>query len=81
MNSVTAGVFVPVKPFQSNEMLVGKDRRLPWSGASEKCFTRVSSSLAKKHLNRLKRLAANKNASLLQAFVNYDRKKLGQILS
>ncbi len=34
---------------------------------------------ASKHLTRLERLAKDKHSSLLQAFVNYDRKKFYNI--
>jgi hypothetical protein len=33
--SLQARAFVPFKPFQSSQMLVGKARSLPWSGAPD----------------------------------------------
>ncbi len=40
-----AGVFVRGKPFKPSLMFVDKARGLPWGGASERCLTRVGSSL------------------------------------
>ncbi len=40
--------FVPAKPFQPSLMFVGKAKSLPYSLASESCFTWVGSSLTRK---------------------------------
>ncbi len=42
-------MFVPDRPFQPSLMLVGNIRNQPKGGAPERCFTRVSSSLIRKH--------------------------------
>jgi hypothetical protein len=42
-------VFVPGRNFKPSLMFVGKIRNLPWSGAPERCFTRVGSGLTHKH--------------------------------
>jgi hypothetical protein len=57
--------YVPGKPLQPSQMLVGKSRSLPQSGAPERYFTWVGSSLTCKHWTRLKRLARDKRFSLL----------------
>ncbi len=46
----------PRKVFQSREIFVGKAIKLPKSGASERCLTRVVSCFTQKHLARLKDL-------------------------
>jgi hypothetical protein len=53
-------------------MFVGKARSTPKSGALERCFSRVDSSLSHKHQTKVKRLAGDKHSSLLQTFVNYS---------
>jgi len=60
-------------------MFVGKARGLPYSGPPEKCFTRVDDGLARKHWNRLEKLARAEHSSLLQKFVTYGRKKFYNI--
>jgi hypothetical protein len=57
-------------------MFVGKARGLPYSGAHERCFTWVGSCLTCKHYTILERLARDEHYSLLQIFVNCDRKIL-----
>jgi hypothetical protein len=61
----------PWQAFQNSLMLVEKHRSLPLSGAHERCFTRVGSSLTQKHKTRLERPAIYKHSSLLGTFVNY----------
>jgi hypothetical protein len=64
-------------------VLFNKARSLPYSGAPERFFNRVGSCFTNRHWTRLERLAMDKHYSLLQKFVNYDRKKLynlGQIV-
>ncbi len=63
--------FVPGKPFQSSLMFVVKARKVPQSGAPERCFTWVSSSLTSK--------GKGKCYSLLQKSVIYDRKNFYRI--
>jgi hypothetical protein len=60
-------------------MFVGKARNLPWSGALERCFTQVGSSLTCKHKIRLEKFTRDKHSSLLEKFVNYSPKKLYNI--
>ncbi len=50
-------------------------RVLPQSGASERCFTRVDSTLTRKHQTLLERLARDKHYSLLLKSANYRSKK------
>ncbi len=52
-------------------MLVGK---VTSSGEPKKGFTRVSSGLTHKRLNMLEMLARDEHPSLLQTFVNCERK-------
>jgi hypothetical protein len=59
-------------------MFFGKSRGLPKCGATERYFNWVSSSLTSKHQTRMVRLAGDKHSSLLQTFVNYGHKSLGQ---
>ncbi len=68
---------IPFKPFQHSLMFVSKarTRSLPL----ERCFIRVGSSLTQKHYTRPKRCAREKHSSLLQAFINYGRKKFYNI--
>jgi hypothetical protein len=68
-------VLVPGRPFQSSIMFAGKATILPQSGAPEKCFTRVGSSLARQHLIRLERPTRVKHSSVIGPFENYGRKK------
>jgi hypothetical protein len=68
-------VFVLDKPFHPSLMFVGEARSLPKSGAPERFFTRVGSSLTRKHQTRLERLAKDKHPRLLRKSVNYGRKK------
>ncbi len=42
-------------------MFVGKAWDLPYSGASESCFTRVGSGLIHRHWTKLERLARDKH--------------------
>ncbi len=65
--------------FQPSLMFVGKARSLPQNGAPERCFTRLSSSLAYKQQTRLEWIARDKHSSLLQKFVNYGQKKFHNI--
>jgi hypothetical protein len=37
------------RPFQFSLTFVGKARSLPWSGAPERCFTKVGAGLTRKH--------------------------------
>jgi hypothetical protein len=55
-------------------MFVGKARSLPTSGASERCFIHLGSSLTSKRDSRLERLAMDKQSSLLRKLVNYGLK-------
>jgi hypothetical protein len=55
-------------------MFVGKARSLSYSGVPARCFTRVSSSLARKHLTKLERLARDKHSNLLWKVVTYGHK-------
>jgi hypothetical protein len=68
-NSQYTRVFVPGRSFQLSQ---GKVRSLPYSGASERFFNRVSSSFTNKHYTRL---AMIKRSSLLRTFVKYRCKK------
>ncbi len=61
-------MFVPGKPFQPSVMSVG------WPGA----YSRAEHPM--KNNTRLERLANGEYLSLLRAFVNYDRKKLSDIM-
>jgi hypothetical protein len=72
-------VFVSGKYCQPSLMFVGKDRSLPYCGASERCFIHLGSGLTSKHWARLERLARDKHSSLLQKTVNYGRKKFYNI--
>jgi hypothetical protein len=56
-------------------MFVGEARSLPKSGAPERFFTRVGSSLTQKHQAKLERLAKDKHPSLLWKSEKYGRKK------
>jgi hypothetical protein len=60
-------------------MFVGKARSLLLSGACERCFIHLGSSLTSKHETRLERLARDKHSSLFQKFVTYGRKKISKI--
>jgi hypothetical protein len=60
-------------------MFVGKARGLLLSGAPEKGFTQVCSSLTCKYYTRLEKLARDKRSTLLQKFVTYDSKKFYNI--
>ncbi len=62
-------MFVLGRPFQPNIMFVGKARSLPLSGAPERYSPAILANI------RLDRIARNEYSSLLQTFVNYDRKK------
>ncbi len=42
-------VFVPGKPFQPSLMFMGEASGLPKSGAPERCFSQVGSTLTRKH--------------------------------
>ena len=55
-------------------MVLGKVGSLPFSGAHERCFAWVYSSLTRKHYIELERPARNKYSSLLGLFVNYEEK-------
>ncbi len=44
---------LPGRPFQ---LLSGKDSSLPKSGAPQRCFTRISSGLTRKHYNTLEKV-------------------------
>jgi hypothetical protein len=48
----------------------------PRVGSPERGFTRVGSSLSRKHQTRLERLGRDKYTSLFRKFVNYGRKKV-----
>ncbi len=50
--SLQARVFVPGKLLQHSLMFLGKVRRIPWSGAPERCFTRVGSQTIQERLGR-----------------------------
>jgi hypothetical protein len=54
-------------------MFVGEARSLPWSGLPERGFTWVGSSLTRKHLTRLEKLARDKQV------VTYGSKKFYNI--
>jgi hypothetical protein len=60
-------------------MFVGKARSLLLSGACERCFIHLGSSLTSKHETRLERLARDKHSSLLRKSVNYGQKKFYNI--
>ncbi len=64
------------RPIQPSLMFVGKAKSLTQSRAPKRCQSRVGSSLTPKHLTWLERPASDKHSSLLQTFVNYDRKNL-----
>jgi hypothetical protein len=68
-------VLVPSTTFQTCLMFEGKASSLPYSGSPVMCLTRVGSSLNRKYKTRFQRRAKDKHFSLLQTFVNYDRKK------
>jgi hypothetical protein len=57
-------------------MFLGKAMSLLYSGAPERSFTCVGSSLTNKLLPRLDKLAMNKHSSLIQTFINYGHKKV-----
>ncbi len=44
-----ARVFIPVRPFQPCLMFASRATSLPYSGALERCYTGVGSSLTHKH--------------------------------
>ncbi len=60
-------------------MFVGEARSLPLSGAPERWFTQVGSSLTHKYQTRLERLNRDKHSSLLQKSVSYGQKKFYNI--
>jgi hypothetical protein len=43
---------------------VGKAKSLPKSGASERCFNQLGSSLTRNHYTRLERLARDQHSNL-----------------
>ncbi len=59
-------------------MFVGKCRSLPYSGATERCITRVGSPLPV-ILTRLEKLAKDKGSSLLQRPLTYGHERLYNI--
>ncbi len=61
-------MFVPGRPFKPS-LFVGK------AGVTERCFTRVGSSLTSIHKTRLEKPVRDKHSSLLQAIVNDGHKK------
>ncbi len=65
-------MFVPVRPLLPSLISFGKVKNLPYSGTPKRCFTRLSSCLICTNWTRLKR--PERESSLLQTFVNYDRK-------
>jgi hypothetical protein len=63
--SSKARVFVPVKPFQTSLLFVGKARNLSLSRAHEGFFNRVGSCFTNNHYTRFERIARDKHTSLL----------------
>ncbi len=60
---IKARAFVPVKPFQTSVMLVGKARAYP-NATPFRCSTLgYAPGLTRKHLTRLERLARDKGSS------------------
>ncbi len=68
-------MFAPGKLFQPRLIFIGKAKRLLKSGAPERYFTWVGTSLTCKHLTRLERPARDIHSGLLRKFLNYGRKK------
>ncbi len=64
----------PWQSFVTSLIFAGEARRLPQSGAIERCFSRVSSDLNRKHQTWPERLATDKSSHLLQKFLNYSQK-------
>ncbi len=64
----------PWQVFQvwSNVCGWGQEPTLEWN--TWRFFTRVGSDLTRKHLTRLEMLTTDKLSSLLQTFLNYERK-------
>ncbi len=62
--------FTPVDsdltPYQPNLMFVGKARRLPLSGKTQRHFIKVGSGVSRKHQTRLERLARSKYSNYNQ---------------
>ncbi len=60
----------PWKTFP-DQSKVGKVRRLPRVGATERCFTQVGSGLTRKHKTRLERPAKEKHSCSFGPFISY----------
>jgi len=69
-------VSVPWKPYRPSLMFVVEARSRHESGATERCFARVSSGLIHNHWARLEMLTGDKHSSLLRTFINNGRKKV-----
>jgi hypothetical protein len=69
-------MFFPSRPFHSLVMFAVKATSVHKSGAPERCYISVGSSLTHKIYSRLDRVARNKLFRVLETFVNYGCKKL-----
>jgi hypothetical protein len=69
---------IPVRLLQPN-LMYGKARSLPKSGAPERNFNWAGSCLTTKQSTWLERPARDKHSILLRIFVNYSCKKLHKI--
>jgi hypothetical protein len=74
-------VFVTNKPFQPSLMFVGKARANPREALKRSSPLEQALVLTNNYLARLEKLAGEKHSSLLRTIVNYESKKMYNIVT